>query len=103
MADLSWKVLRTSWDEDTGAVVSAMWLLIAKDSGYESYVKGETQFSPNPESENYIPLKDLTEEDVVSWIKNNVKNKEGLEKLALERLEKKKVPSTVRGLPWEVS
>lgn len=103
MADISWRVIRLSWDETTGAVVRAMWVITAKDKGYEAYVKGETEFSANPEDKNFIPLENLTEEVVISWIHKNVKNKEGSEKLAMERLEKRRVPATVRGLPWSAS
>lgn len=100
MAEFTWKILRVSWDESTGAVVKAMWHLTAEENGYQGYVKGEADFSPDPEAENFIPLEDLTEETVLSWVKKTVKNREGLEKLAIERLEKRRIPSTIRGLPW---
>lgn len=100
MAEFTWKILRVSWDEETGGIVNAMWVLIAKENGYEGIIKGSTDFSPDPGGENFIPLEEISEEQVQTWIQSNVKNKEGIEKLALERLEKKKIPATVRGLPW---
>lgn len=101
---LTWKVTKIYWDEKSGGVSKARWTLFASQDGYEGYVKGQTSFSPDPSNEKFIPLENLTEEVVLSWIKNNVINKKGLEKLAINRM-KEKIPSSkdVSGLPWEVS
>lgn len=100
MAELTWNILRVSWDEQTGGIVNVMWLLVAEEDGYEGVVKGSTDFVPEPDSSSFIPLDDVDEAQVQLWVQNNVKNREGLEKLAVERLGKKKIPATVRGLPW---
>jgi hypothetical protein len=101
MIDFSWDVVRLSWDKDTGGVVQAIWTLTASEDGYNGYVRGSTDFSPDPSSDNFIPLEDLEKSSVVDWIKNNVINKSGLESLAVERMQQKKIPETVRGLPWD--
>lgn len=103
MVEFTWEILNLSWDKDSGGVVKATWVLTASEDGYKGYVKGSTNFSPNPSSETFIPLENLEKSVVIEWIQKNVINKTGLENLAIERMQEKTIPETIRGLPWETS
>lgn len=60
-------------EDYTDVVVVADWTLTGTEGEYSSSVSNSTQFSlPNPD---FTPYQDLTEEQVVGWIKNTIGSK----------------------------
>ncbi len=101
MINLKWEITRVKWNSDTGGVASADWVLSATEENFVGTVKGFSKFNPDPSSEFFIPVEDLTEDIVISWVHKYVINREGLEKAAIKRMEESKNPvENVTGLPW---
>ena len=60
-------------------------------------------YEQNPESDNYIPYEELTEEDVINWLIETFGEEkiEQMEKSLLENISNQKNPITLSGLPWQ--
>ena len=61
-------------DDFTDVVVIADWTLTGISGEYSSSVNNSTQFSL-PQGEDFTPYEDLTEVQVVGWIKNTIGSK----------------------------
>jgi hypothetical protein len=66
----------------TDVVVIADWTLTGKEGKYSSSISNSTQFNL-PQGENFTPYEDLTEVQVVGWIKQAIDSK------AIEQYEAK--------------
>lgn len=98
---ISWQIVKLEWDESTGGVLSARWNVCVSDGELTTYSPGSTKFDPLPDESSFIPLENLDEETVLSWVKNSVYNVKLLEERAVQRFNReKKISSTVSGLPW---
>ena len=63
---------------------------------------GTVSFSPDPDSPDFVPFEDLTEDTVLDWVKNEL-DADSIEATLASKLEKTNAPKTVSGLPWEDS
>lgn len=99
------RITKLDWDYKTGGVVTAHWDMVASDGVLEGVDKKKTDFDPNPESKNFVPVENLTEETVISWIKDTVMEEQLkiYEDRAVSLLRKSKLPPLVSGLPWDMS
>lgn len=99
MSNVTWKVESMVWDLETGGVNTVHWRIIASDEINTVDAYGSLGFSPDPLSENFVPLDNLTEENVILWLKGN-EELENVESSLINQLEKKRNPVTESGLPW---
>jgi hypothetical protein len=104
----TWEVtgLKTTTVANTdNVVVQTYWKKIGTDEdGIEGVFNGATPFSVNnmPPGTNFIPFEDLTEEEVISWIKAVVVDDyaEHVNNQIQKQIDDKKNPVVEVSLPW---
>lgn len=98
---IDWTIAQLERQTETGGVITAHWRVSAEDEGFTAGSYGSAGFTPDPEDENFIPFKDLTEEVVLNWlwIQEDF-DKEAIEEGLTRQIQEQKEPQTVSGLPW---
>ena len=105
----TWKItgLKTKnvSDDKQAAVVQTYWKKIGTDAdGNEGTFSGATPFTVDPTDESgpFIPFEDLTEEDVLDWIKTVVVGgyEEHVNGQIAKQIEEKISPVIENRLPW---
>jgi hypothetical protein len=96
----TWSISNLERETKDGFVYTAHWHLDAKDDTYSaSGAYGSVGFE---RPENLIPFADLSETDVIGWVKNAL----GAEKVeevsaALQaQIDEQRNPSKAAGVPW---
>ena len=96
----TWSIANLERETEDGFVFIAHWRLDAKDDTYSSSgAYGSVGFE---RPENLIPFADLTEADVIGWVKDAL----GAEKVeevsaALQaQIDEQRTPSKAAGVPW---
>lgn len=105
----TWKITSLKVKDEgtlTNAVVQTYWSKTGVDEdGNEGTFSGATPFTVNPDDESgpFKPFDQLTEEDVLSWIKTVVVEsyEEHVNGKIKEQIEAKKNPITDAKLPWQ--
>lgn len=95
----------TTVDNTPDVVVQTYWKKIGTDEkGNEGTFSGATPFSVNnmPAGTSFIPFEDLTEADVLSWIKAVVVGNyaEHVDAQILKQINEMKAPIIEPPLPW---
>ena len=106
----TWKItgLKTKdVDGKPSAVVQTYWQKIGTDeNGNEGSFQGATPFTVDPTDNSgpFIPFSELTEDDVIAWIKTVVVGnyEEHVNAKIAEQIEQKIAPVTDAKLPWIV-
>lgn len=104
----TWEVtgLKTTTVANTdNVVVQTYWKKIGVDEdGNEGTFSGATPFSANtmPPGTNFIPFEDLTEEEVITWIKAVVVDNyaDHVNNQIQKQIDDKKNPVVEASLPW---
>lgn len=104
----TWKItgLKTREVAGTqGAVVQTYWEKIGTDeNGNEGKFSGATPFTPDPTDTSgpFIPFEQLTEQDVINWIKTVVVGsyEEHVNGKIQEQIEAKTRPVVEAAMPW---
>lgn len=105
----TWKItgLKTKnvSDNKQNAVVQTYWQKIGTDeNGNEGTFNGATPFTVDPTDDSgpYIPFEQLTEEDVINWIKTIVVGnyEEHVNGQIQKQIDEKINPVTEASLPW---
>lgn len=99
------RVDKLEWNMQTGGVVTVHWEIVATDGQIEASDKRKTDLDPNPASENFIPVENVTEEIVISWLENTILEEQMniYKDRVLGILNKSKMPPLVYGLPWKMN
>lgn len=66
---IDWDISTLERDAEDG-VVTAYWIATKTDEEYMGTVCGTCSFTPNPPSAGYTNYTDLTEKQVISWVKD---------------------------------
>lgn len=87
------------------SVVQTYWQKIGTDeNGYEGIFSGATPFTPDPSDASgpFIPFEQLTEEDVLAWIKTVVVDlyEQHVNEQIQKAITEKYKPITETPLPW---
>jgi hypothetical protein len=102
----TWKVtgLKTKVENgNTGTVVQTYWTLTGKDSaGNEGTFSGATPFTTVGSNSEFVPFSELTEEQVLTWIQDIVKDNyaDHIESQIFRQLDEKVVALTEAEMPW---
>jgi hypothetical protein len=101
----TWIIHQLERKSDNGFVFNVHWRYSFMDSDdstktYYADNYGVASYTQDPESENYIPYEDLTEEIVIDWVKASL-DMETIEKNLSEKIEQQKNPPVLTGVPWE--
>lgn len=101
--EIFWRVDNLEWDIVSGGIVTAHWSVVAKEGNFEGSTSSRTLFSPDPNDPSFVPIKDITEAQVLAWVTKEFVDIqiEYYEKQAKSALVRAKLPPLVTGLPWK--
>jgi hypothetical protein len=94
-----WKIAQLERNTADGGVVVAHWRATATDGDYSASSYGTAGFTPDSDSEDFVPFDNLTEADVLAWVYESV-DKDSVEASLAGQIEDQKAPQTVAGVPW---
>jgi hypothetical protein len=103
----TWKItklkIKDNVENKKGFVVEAYWEKSGVDAdGIEGKVSSYTPFTLDEDSNNFVPFNELTEETVLSWVKNIVSGYEHSVDGDIERqINNKKNPVIEKETPWD--
>jgi hypothetical protein len=95
----TWAIANLERETADGFVFTAHYTVNAKDDTYSAGAYGSIGFE---RPENLIPFADLTEADVVSWVKEAL----GADKVAeveaalQSQIDQQRTPTQAAGVPW---
>ena len=98
-ATMNWTISTLERELSDGGVIVAHWRCTASDGDYSASSYGTAGFTPDPESEDFMPYDDLTEADVLGWVWESV-DKDATEAALQARIDADKNPTTADGVPW---
>jgi len=103
MADttFTWAIANLERETADGFVFTAHHTIAANDGTYSSSAYGSIGFQ---RPDNLIPFADLTEELVVSWVKEALGGDEKIAEIeaALQaQIDEQRAPSKAAGVPWQ--
>jgi hypothetical protein len=103
MTTFNWKVsqLERTNDSDKGVVV-VHYRVDAVDGEFTSGAYGTLSFTPDPSASGFIAFDDLTESDVIGWVKDEfgAEKVTEIESALQSKIDEQKNPATVAELPW---
>ena len=75
MRTIYWKINQLQVIPKDGSLIEvvqyAYYQRIVSEGEYSTFIEGKMLFPP-PESSDFIPYKDITEDDIISWILPNI-------------------------------
>lgn len=106
-----WNITNTEYNNDSDkGVVHASWTCSDSEtvgSGdsavtHTGTVSGMESYTPDASAEGYVAYDDLTEADVIAWVKATLGEDEvtRVEEKVAAQITKSKTPPTSWGLPW---
>ena len=104
---VTWSITNTEYNNDSDkGVVHAAWQCTdsetVSDVVHTGTVSGMESYTPDASAEGYIAYDDLTEADVIAWVKATLGEDEvtRVEAKVAAKITKSKTPPTSWGLPW---
>jgi hypothetical protein len=96
-----WRIANMEHYTADGVVFTVHYTISANDGTYSSSAYGSIGLE-KPDPSAMVPYADLTEELVVSWIKQNFGDEkvEEIEAALQQQLDQQHAPTTAPGLPW---
>lgn len=103
MIEYTWKIEQCEYNAQTGAIENVHWRLNAVDGDYTDSIYGSQSLNANPNSESFIPYPEVTEQQIIDWVKNELGSERvtEIESIVMAQIEARKTPKTLTGLPWE--
>ena len=96
---VTWTISTLERELSDGGVFIAHWRCTAVDGDYSASSYGTCGFTPDPDSEDFLPFESLTEADVLAWVYESV-DKDAIEASLASQIEDQKAPQTIAGTPW---
>jgi hypothetical protein len=101
MADttFTWAIAQLERETADGFVFLSHYTVNAKDDAYASSAYGSIGFE---RPENLIPYSDLTEDEVISWVKDalGADKVDEVEAALQNQLDQQRNPTQAAGVPW---
>lgn len=91
-----WKITELKRQATDGMVTVAHYEVIATDGDFSERVYGTIGLEPG---DTFIPSENLTERDVISWIKAKL-DPAAIEQALAAQIDAQKNPPIVPGVPW---
>lgn len=97
---VTWKIANLERETADGYVFTAHYTVDATDDTYRAGAYGSIGFQ---RPETLIPFADLTEEQVIDWVKEALGSDKVLEigHALLGQLDEQRAPSKAAGVPWQ--
>jgi len=95
----TWKIAQLERETADGYVYTVHYTVNAKDDTYSAGAYGSIGLE---RPEELIPFSELTEEQVIEWVKEALGEKKvaEIDQALLNQLEEQRNPSKAAGLPW---
>jgi len=93
-----WNVIKMDRLTSDGFVVTVHYTVNAVDGNYSAATYGTVDYTEQSDKQ-YIPYEELTEVEVIGWVKNSL-GQETVEKSLAAQIEDQKNPVQESGLPW---
>lgn len=95
----TWKIVNLEREAADGYVFTAHYTVDVEDGTYRAGAYGSIGFE---RPENLIPYADLTEAQVIEWVKEALGSEKVLEigQALLNQLSEQRAPSKAAGVPW---
>jgi hypothetical protein len=94
--NVTYKIDNLDRQTSDGLVVTAHWRVDAVDGEYTAGAYGSVGFT---RGDDFIPFEQLTEAQVLTWVKSQLEV-EQIETALAQIIAEQKTPSKVSGLPW---
>jgi hypothetical protein len=91
-----WRIDDLERHKDTGLVFVAHWRVNAVDGEHTAGAYGSVGFT---RGDDFTPFDELTEAQVLTWVKSQLEV-EQIEAALAQIIAEQKTPSKVSGLPW---
>lgn len=101
--NITWSIDQLIRKAGTGAVITAHWRCVASEGELSAAAIGPEAFAdPDPSAPGFIPFEQLTEGQVVAWVKTQMGQPavDALEMRLIAEVEALAAPAEVPGLPW---
>ena len=96
----TWKIQELERLTEDGYVFTAHYTVSADDGTYTSGAYGSVNFE---KPETLIPFKDLTEDQVIGWVKERIGGAEKVAEVEAQlqmQINEQKAPTKSTGVPW---
>lgn len=90
------KIANLERQADTGLVTTVHWIATKEDG--EAVASTYASMAVEP-SDDFIPFEQLTEENVIDWVKAGL-DLESLEAALDAQIAEQKAPTVLSGMPW---
>jgi hypothetical protein len=100
---MKWIVENMKRRTGTGLVVEVAYRVVAKQGSLIANHRGKVTLTGDPSSPGFVPFKDLTEAQVIQWVKDSVDVTaiEAQVQAALDaKIAKRDAKEVLTGLPW---
>ena len=97
-----WKIEEMERQLDDGGVIVAHYRVFASEGDETVSAYGSQALVPDPESPDFVPFDQLTEELVIGWVKEALTDIKvtQIEGQLAQVLDQKLNPTTAVGMPW---
>ena len=95
--EITWNVANLERNTADGFVVTVHYRVNAVDGDYSASSYGTVGYTQ--EEGDFTPYENLTEETVISWVKDSL-NAAEIEAGLTANIESQKAPATLAGTPW---
>ena len=97
-----WKIEEMERQLDGGGVITAHYRVFATEGETSVSAYGSGSFTPDPQSPDFVPYENLTEEIVLGWVKEQLTDLKvsQIEGQLASVLDQKINPTTSVGRPW---
>lgn len=93
---ITWKINQLERQAEDGLVTVAHYDVVAVDGDYSARTYGTVSFE---RGETFIDFNQLTETDVISWVKSKL-DPAAVEQSLADQIATQKNPPVLQGMPW---
>jgi hypothetical protein len=98
MISYNWQIVNMDRKTTDGFVVTVHYIVTATDGDYSANTYGTVGYTEE-DGKSYIPYDQLTQDEVVAWVKDSL-GQETVEASLATLIESLKHPVQESGLPW---
>jgi len=100
---MKWTIENMKRRAESGLVVEVAYRVVAKQGSLIADHRGKVTLTGDPESEGFVPFNQLTEAQVVEWVKDSVNVatiEAGVQSSLDAKVQKAAQREVTSGLPW---
>lgn len=101
--EVTWSIAQLERNAADGGVFTAHWRAVGsetvEDETFSASAYGTVSFTPDPTAEGFVPYENLTEADVIAWVRAAL-DPDSISASLQSQIDEKKAPATLTGMPW---